>query len=93
MGSMNTPKSSHNRITRMRRALVALVSAAVLVTAMAPAGAAVAAGADDAPAQAAKGGGADDKCRQIKNRKKRKRCFANHERPGHHKGEDPPNHG
>lgn len=68
-------KNTHKRIQRM---LVALLSAAVLGTALAP----VAAPAAQAgPAKAAVG--KDDKCKQIKNKKKRKQCFANHEGAAH----------
>jgi hypothetical protein len=71
---------------RIPRLLVALLSAAVLGTALAPAGVAVARMDDGAPAKVATG--ADDKCKQIKNKKKRKKCIAKHEGPKH----EGPNH-
>lgn len=75
-----------NTRKRIQRLLVALLSAAFLGTALAPVAATA---AQAGPAKAA--AGADDKCKQIKNKKKRKRCFAKHHNEGG--AEDPPNHG
>ena len=60
----------------------ALLSAAVFGSALAPAGIAATQATDGVRATAISR--ADDKCRQIKNKKKRKRCIAKHEGANHH---------
>ncbi len=67
---------------RVSRLAAAILAALVLGSALAPAG--IAAGPTQSGAAAKSAPGRDDKCRQIKNKKKRKRCVAKHEKPGHH---------
>ena len=67
---------------RISRLAAALLSAAVLGSALAPAGIAATQANDGVRAKAASR--ADDKCRQIKNKKKRKQCIAKHEGANHH---------
>ncbi len=67
---------------RISRLAAALLSAAVLGSALAPAGIAASQANNGVRAKATSG--ADDKCRQIKNKKKRKRCIAKHEGVNHH---------
>jgi hypothetical protein len=67
---------------RISRLAAALLSAAVLGSALAPAGFAASQANDGVRAKATSR--ADDKCRQIKNKKKRKQCIAKHEGANHH---------
>ncbi len=70
------------RSRRISRLAAALLSAAVLGSALAPAGIAASQANDGVRAKVSSR--ADDKCRQIKNKKKRKQCIAKHEGANHH---------
>jgi hypothetical protein len=67
---------------RISQLAAALLSAAVLGSALAPVG--IAAGQANDGVRAKAISRADDKCRQIKNKKKRKQCIAKHEGANHH---------
>jgi hypothetical protein len=73
---------TNSRNRHVSRFAAAVLSAAALGAALAPTGLAAAPAHGGVLAKAASG--SDDKCRQIKNKKKRKQCIARHEGANHH---------